>query len=59
MACVQLSLLPPAKLLLDNLQKHLSVLIKIHESGQKLLRDAADDEDIGWAQEQQRVSHIE
>jgi flagellar biosynthesis GTPase FlhF len=41
---------------LDNLQKHLSVLMKIHESGQKLLRDAADDEDKGWAQEQQRVS---
>jgi hypothetical protein len=40
----------------DNLQKHLSVLMKIHESEQKLLRDAADDEDKGWAQEQQRVS---
>jgi hypothetical protein len=30
--------------------------MKNHESGQKLLRDAADDEDKGWSQEQQRVS---
>jgi hypothetical protein len=43
---------------LDNLQKHLSVLLKIHESGQKLLRDATDDEDKGWAQQQQRVSRV-
>jgi hypothetical protein len=43
---------------LDNLQKHLSVLLKIHESGQKLLRDSTDDEDKGWAQQQQRVSRV-
>ncbi len=43
---------------LDNLEKHLSVLLKIHESGQKLLRDTTDDEDKGWSQHRQSLSRV-
>jgi aspartate-semialdehyde dehydrogenase len=37
-------------------KRKVAKMCKIHERGQKLLRDAADDEDKVWAQEQQRVN---